>query len=361
MVNLIHNRFPHIRRKDPIELPDELVKEILPAGDFHLQEERRLFYVGMTRAKERLYLTSAQDYGGIRTRKVSPFVLEALDRPQIDEINIRTKAQEKIERFAQPPGGKQQGLSQIPEEQILSLSHFQVDDYLTCPLKYKYVHILRVPILPHHTVIYGKALHSAVEFYHRQKLAGIPVTLDNLIRLFEETWRSEGFLSREHEERRFKTGKAALQQFFEKEEASHVVPKLIEERFSFLIENNRINGRWDRVDERDGQVVIIDFKSSEVHQQEAADKRTKDSLQLAIYAMAYQQTYHKLPDCVELHFLESGLVGSSPVTDKMLSKTEEKIQQAAAGIRKRDYTANPNYQACRFCAYVELCPSAMRS
>ncbi len=361
MVSLIHNRFPHTRRSDPIELPDQLVKEILPSGDFHLQEERRLFYVGMTRAKERLYLTSAEDYGGVRKRKVSPFVLEALDRPHIDEINVKARAEERIERFAPPPEGIRGNLGPIPENQILKLSYFQVDDYLTCPLKYKYVHILRVPILPHHTVIYGKALHSAVEFYHKQKLAGIPVTLDNLIRLFETSWRSEGFLSREHEERRFESGKEALRQFFEKEESSGIVPKWIEERFSFLFENNRMEGRWDRIDERDGQVVIIDFKSSEVFQQEAADRRTKDSLQLAIYAMAYQKTFQRLPDFIELRFLESGLVGRSPVTEKMLSKTEEKIHQAAAGIRKRDYGAAPGYQVCRYCAYMELCPSAVRS
>src|SRR3989344_3119902 len=50
LANMVDKRFPSIERKDPIELPDELIKDIKPKGDVHLQEERRLCYVAMTRA-----------------------------------------------------------------------------------------------------------------------------------------------------------------------------------------------------------------------------------------------------------------------------------------------------------------------
>ena len=70
IVNMVDQRFPTIERHDPIEIPDALVKDILPEGDFHLQEERRLFYVAMTRAKKGLYFTSAENYGGVRKKKI---------------------------------------------------------------------------------------------------------------------------------------------------------------------------------------------------------------------------------------------------------------------------------------------------
>ena len=73
LVTLVQDKFPLRGRKDAFELPVELIKETLPSGDFHKQEERRLFYVGMTRAKRELHLTSARDYGGTRERKVSQF------------------------------------------------------------------------------------------------------------------------------------------------------------------------------------------------------------------------------------------------------------------------------------------------
>lgn len=358
MVSLISNRFPHSRRRELIELDAELTQEILPSGDFHIQEERRLFYVGMTRAKDRLILTSAEDYGGVRKRKVSPFILEALDRPKADAVQIRAGAEERIHRFAPPPEDTLRPAEAVPRDTVLTLSHYQIDDYLTCPLKYKYVHILRVPILPHHSVVYGKALHAAVELYNRQKFNGIPVRLDQLIETYKGAWKNVGFLSREHEERRFEAGKAALASFFASEEASGHTPARVEERFSFLIGNNRVAGRWDRVDERDGEIVIIDFKSSAVHRQEQADKRVSESLQLMIYAMAYEQTAGRRPDRVELRFLESGLTGRSQADDAMMGKAREKIEKAAAGIRKRSYTATPSYQICRFCAYAEVCPAA---
>ncbi|MBN2028647.1 ATP-dependent helicase [bacterium] len=359
MVSLIHNRFPHTQRKDPIELPDDLVKEILPKGDFHLQEERRLFYVGMTRAKDRLIFTSAQDYGGVGNRKVSPFVLEALDRPHLDLVSMKTGALDKIRRFASVQEETVQTTTAMSKESILNLSHYQVDDYETCPLKYKYVHILRLPFF-HHTIIYGKAVHAAVELYFRHKMNSIPVSVNDLQSAYKMAWRNIGFLSREHEERRFEAGLEVIRQFFEREETAGHVPKFIEEPFSFMLGKNRISGRWDRVDEREGQIVIVDFKTSEVHKQDAADRRVKESLQLVIYAMAYAIKWDRLPDRIELHFIESGLVGSAEVNNKMFQKVEEVITRTAEGIRRRDYAPNPSYQSCKYCAYTEICPSGIK-
>ncbi|PIZ98091.1 MAG: hypothetical protein COX78_03850, partial [Candidatus Levybacteria bacterium CG_4_10_14_0_2_um_filter_35_8] len=77
LVNLVSQRFPTRERQELIPIPTEFIKEILPSGDFHLEEERRLFYVGMTRAKSLLFFTAAQYYGeGKRERKISPFVFE---------------------------------------------------------------------------------------------------------------------------------------------------------------------------------------------------------------------------------------------------------------------------------------------
>ncbi|OGM11656.1 hypothetical protein A2Z22_02545, partial [Candidatus Woesebacteria bacterium RBG_16_34_12] len=79
LVNLVGQRFPTIERREQIPIPDELIKEVLPQGDYHLEEERRLFYVGMTRAMDRLYFTAADYYGeGKREKHLSPFIFESL-------------------------------------------------------------------------------------------------------------------------------------------------------------------------------------------------------------------------------------------------------------------------------------------
>ncbi len=356
MVGLVQNRFPHTRRREPLSLPEPLIKEILPSGDFHLQEERRLFYVGMTRAKRELYLTSARDYGGHRPRKVSQFVMEALDKPKADIDYLPISALEAIRRNAPRPKKVAEPLPPLPQGTPLSLSFYQLDDYLTCPLKYKYIHILRVPILPHHAVIYGKALHQAVGEYYLRKRKGMRVDLDDLIGIFEGAWRSEGFLSPQHEELTLQAGRKALAGFFEAQEQEGITPLLVEEDFSFILDGNRIRGRWDRVDRRNGGIYIVDFKSSQINDQEKADRRARENTQLALYALAYQQVYGEVPKGVELHFLGSGVVGSHLIGERDLRRAREMVQEASRGIRDRDFAPRPRYLACKDCPFSHICP-----
>ncbi|MEE9181476.1 MAG: ATP-dependent helicase, partial [candidate division NC10 bacterium] len=199
LVGLAADKFPSRGRRDRIELPAPLIKDRIPEGDVRLQEERRLFYVAMTRAKEELCFTSSRDSGTGRPKKVSPFVLEALDVPMPEEAAFRASPDEVIARFASPAGEGSGVREPMAADEILTLSHFSVDDYRTCPLKYKYVHVLQVPIREHHAVIYGKALHDAVQAYFRRKMRGVRMTLGELWRVFEGSWVSRGFLSREHE------------------------------------------------------------------------------------------------------------------------------------------------------------------
>jgi len=353
MVGLVSDRFPTRHKREAIPLPDELVKDILPTGDFHIQEERRLFYVGMTRSKRELYFTSAESYGGVRAKKVSQFVLEALDQPRADIEVFKSTALESIQRHAAQK--KTRIGRQSARKGIINLSYYQIDDYLTCPLKYKYIHVLRVPILQHHTVVYGKALHDAINQYHLMRMKGERVTLEQLFSIFENLWRSEGFLTRDHEERRFQSGREALAKFYNSEEKSPYLPVFVEEKFSFIRGENRIVGRWDRIDIRDDNVYVIDYKSSDVKKQKDADKRTKDSLQLAIYTLACRERFPNKNIICQLHFLESGLIGETIYKESKLSKTEAKIEEAARGIRTFNYKATPGYISCRYCAYNQIC------
>ncbi len=361
LVGLVEQRFPTRERSEPLPLPLELVREDIPSGDFHLQEERRLFYVGMTRARDELYLASARDYGAkttVRGRKVSRFVMEALDLPPEKLKPAPSSALEAIARHAPPadPPGPVTAPAPLRPEDPLRLSHYQIDDYQTCPLKYKYRHILQIPIYQHHSVVYGSAIHNAISEYLKAKIAGEPYSADALIAAFDRSWRSEGFLSRAHEERRIAAGRQLLRRFYEKQEAEGRPPAAVEKEFSFVIGPNRVTGRWDRVDERDGEVVIVDYKSSEVRDAKEANRKTKESLQLSIYALGYRERFGRLPDRVELQFLESGMVGSAVKDENDVAETVEIIEQVAEGIRAREFAPRPTFQACRYCAYREICP-----
>ena len=140
----------------------------------------------------------------------------------------------------------------------------------------------------------------------------------------------------------------------------------MEREFSFSLGGDRIRGRWDRVDiepaddetgppagiaapaphadtiaptfELTGRerVTITDYKTSDVRDPAKARQRARDSLQLQIYAMAYEAVAGRLPDAVQLHFLDTGVIGRAEVDARRLARGRERIAVAAAGIRAGD-------------------------
>ncbi|OGD92626.1 hypothetical protein A2697_00495 [Candidatus Curtissbacteria bacterium RIFCSPHIGHO2_01_FULL_41_44] len=366
LVNLVSDRFPVRARPESIEVPEALIKETLPTGDWHLQEERRLFYVGMTRARDLLYFSWSRDIGGARAKKISPFVLEAQDQPKPKATLAKLSPLEKIEKFAPTPLRTTQ--TQIFDVDVLKLTQGSIDDYLTCAYKYRYVHVLKVPILRHHAIVYGSALHSAVAAFLRSRKNGKPLTLPQLLEVFENAWDSEGFLTIEHEEKRKNQGKLALESFYKREAKSKDAPSLIEARFKFSLKGISITGRYDRIDVKTGsKVSIIDYKSSENIDQERANAQAKESTQLAIYALSYFKNYGILPEKIALHFLENGIEGVYTPTQKDLEKVENLILQTADKIRhdtkNNQFIANPKYfgrkPACVYCAYNSICPFSL--
>lgn len=366
MVNLVSDRFPTRSRKEAIELPQEVIKETLPEGDWHMQEERRLFYVGMTRAKDLLYFTWSRDVGGSRAKKLSPFVLEALDKPKSDATLASLSAKEKIEKFAPiPPRATQQVFFDVD---VLKLTQGSIDDYLTCAYKYRYIHLLKIPILRHHAIAYGAALHAAVAAFLNSKKQDKPMNLNQVLEVFERVWDSEGFLTIEHEEKRKAQGKQALESFWRRESKSTDMPTLIESKFSFSLKEVTIVGRFDRVDIKQGsKITIIDYKSSENIDEERAIAQAKESTQLGIYALYYWKRHKILPEKVALHFLETGLEAGYSPTKKDLEKVENLILETADNIRRdtknNSFVANPKYfgrePACTYCAYNSICPFSL--
>jgi DNA helicase-2/ATP-dependent DNA helicase PcrA len=250
-------------------------------------------------------------------------------------------------------------------------------------------------------MIYGSALHKAVQEFHRRHARGEVMSEAELIDSFEVAWRNEGFLTREHEEARMEAGRAALRRFrTEQLQQGAVIPAYVEREFAFSLNGDRIRGRWDRVDiePADGtlagpairrprattaaaagpslailtpdvvtdtlpllppeRVTITDYKSSDVRDPAQARQRARESLQLTIYALGYQALTGRLPDAVQLYFLESGLVGRAEVDERRIARGQAQIAAAASGIRARDFHARPDPLACTYCPFRDICPAS---
>lgn len=353
LVSLVSNIFPHRKMPRLVDLPLDLVKEPipdLPDADVHQQEERRLFYVGMTRAQEELILTSARDYGGKRERRVSEFIIEALDLTKEKIIPQKVQKLEQLKRYGKVEESEPEYLERSG---LLVLSSTGIDDWLTCPRKFWYIHRLKVPTPKHHTIVYGTAVHKALAAYLKAKKESKKFKLKDMIDVFESSWVSEGFISQQHEEERFKKGKETIAQFFEREEKLGVVPTLVEEKFSFMLDDIRVEGRWDRVDDDN---IIIDYKTGDVLTKKQADQRVRNSVQLSIYTLAYKERFAgQLPARVELHFVDTRITGELKNIAQKTEKIKGIIKEVAAGIRRNDFEHRPQYRACDFCPCRTLC------
>ena len=347
--SLIADRFPARIRHEVLELPDQLIAEKLPTGDAHLEEERRLAYVAMTRAKEYLILSGASAVGeGIRPKKPSPFVFEAVGLTEVGPAQEIVSARTYFDQFAPiEPAPK---TARLPEyDGVLFLSPAMIEAYQQDPYTFYWRYVLKAPQPPSRHLNYGNAIHAAIEAYYRlrqktegrkQKAENHDILLAAVLKRYQEAWQGEGFDSKKDEERQFDHGKKTLTHFIARV-VDQPLPSGVEEEFILHLPGVRIRGRMDAVFR--GQGEIRDFKTSQLETQKQADQKVKDNLPIRIYALAYAKRFGELPQKITLDFVEANLEASLTPNQDVLTQTEAVITKTVAGIRAGQFDANPNF------------------
>jgi DNA helicase-2/ATP-dependent DNA helicase PcrA len=367
MVSLIDRRFPSSEHSEAIELPAALVKEILPQGDHHLEEERRLFYVGMTRAKKGLYLTSADDYGGARKRKLSRF---------LNELGYGSAGSASEEKTGALPVAMPEPASAAPAALRVSdsFSFTQLKAFENCPLQFKFAHILRIPVKGRGSFSFGKTMHAALQklfqtVAERQaasqatlfekapaegKTVGELVNENELDDLYEASWVDEWFESAGNKDEYRAKGKRILHAYYALMKGEHIRPLYLEKKFNLKIGDATFRGAIDRVDELPGGVVrIVDYKTGAVKNED--EIKFEDKQQLLIYQIACLEVLGKKPQALAYVFLEDGSSVEFVGTDKDLEKTRAYVERSIAAIRASDFAADPSEFKCKHCDFKEIC------
>ena len=355
VVNCVGDRFPTRRRGDPIKVPENITKENLPQGNSHLQEERRLFYVACTRARDYLFLTLGKDYGGAREKKPSIFLKEI-------KLSISKPAQSSTQLSFLT------GIQSIPtkpkkvidsELQMQFVSFSQIDTFLTCPLKYKYRYILRVPSRPHHALTFGVTIHTTLNDFHLFETKGQPKDLKGLIGLYKHHFDETGYESEKHKKKRFKEGKRFLKEYFTVHKKQFPgKPFLLEKSFNIKIGEIPLYGKIDRIDETKEGYELIDYKTGTQKDQKYVDK----DRQLTIYAMAAKYALGITPQKLSLYFIEKNIKVSTKRNEEDLIKEMNNIQKTITDIKKSKFPAKANYPfPCNYCEYSLICPFAKKS
>lgn len=336
---LTEQTFPTYRQAEKIKLAEAILD---PGKGDHYQEERRLFYVALTRARQCVELSFASDHGGKRPKKPSRFISEAMGQDW-QEKSVKSSRQtamtELISSFEpfKEIKPKNTMISRLFRGDWLYLNTNQIADYLRSPREFWLFHVLCLPKGPFHTLVYGSAVHAALEHYYKFRLKSRPVSPTEVIKVFEQAWQSEGFASKEHETALFEQGKRVVASYIDSHKDDKLKPVAIEQPFELQIPEIKtvISGRYDIVLETPEGIEIRDFKTSRVKDQKKADSKAKDSIQLGIYGLSWEKLQQKPVFATSLEFIEDQKVGKN--TNISHDKTMDMITRAVNGIKSMDF------------------------
>ncbi len=363
---MVAQRFPSTSRREPLEIPAELIEEKVTENESNLPEERRLFYVACTRARKNLYISFSDKYEGNKKWKVSPFVTEALESGIITEtkffadgnqisgmpISKDDRVHKGLIETADSPGGIEE---YIPELNISRLSYSQIDAFKTCPLKYKFRYIFKIPTPSPHAANFGSSVHDTVNRFYQNISEGVEPTMDLLADLYEKCWIGGGYLSKAHENARKQKGREMMEIFFNHEkENGFKVPAFMERNFRLKVGGVAFSGRIDRIDRlEDGSFEVIDYKTGSSKR----DVNLKKDLQLSVYALACRDVFRLNVSKYSLFYLEDSYKASTVRSNEEVENVKTVLEDIAGEMKKSDFAATPGFN-CGYCEYRILCDKA---
>ena len=367
----------------------------LTPKEHHNCEERRLFYVAVTRAKRKLYLLvpkkatspfikelpdtlmedhemSTQDknvkYHSDLKVKYETSLQKALAREDYDRVNEYSRALKVIHEHEK---GNEINLGESDWEKQLKtefesdfqppvpdkvhLSASAIETYEACALKFRLGRIDGIPQTANKPeLVFGNIIHSVLQRYHEH---GKDQSLERILRLLNEEWKENSFDYQVREEKFKEQGIEMLTRYQSNMSDNPPVVVRTEEQFTFDIGPITIRGAIDRIDKTSEGISILDYKTSKT------SSSAKSNLQLAVYSMYLEQLEDDeiggLPESSILYFLrdEEEPVRDHSFTSEEIAKTKEKILAVAAGIRKREFSASKG-KHCDWCDYKNLiCPA----
>ncbi len=364
LVNLVEQRFPSVGRSHAIDFPPGLL-ETNVALDDHIAEERRLFYVAITRAKEGVYLMSAEDYGGARKKKISRFLTELEYSPTIT-APLRGNAMNDIVGDAKLSAAGNANIH-VPDK----ISFSQIAAFSNCPQQYKYAHIIGVPSYGKHQMSFGKSVHDTLQRFMERILAntalmqsslfGAPServampTLHDLMEMYDAAWIDEWYPDSATRDDYRERGRIYLKEYYAMLVKNPPSPKYLEKGFTLKVGDVLVKGRIDRIDTVPGGVEIIDYKTG-------SPKKTldwDDRRQLILYAIAGEESFVPPLHVKKLtfYYIESNTAVSFEPTDKDKEKLKLQIRETMERIRTSTFEATPGPQ-CQFCDFKDICPYA---
>jgi DNA helicase II / ATP-dependent DNA helicase PcrA len=359
--------FPASYRETLVEFPRELRdQDSATATDdktLYDQEERRLFYVAMTRARDSLRIYGKQGIG--RDKTPAGLMRELIGNPELRPwLRSRPALPSQPELIsiaaaadpAHPEGSRLAAWLALPAIEGLDarLSATAVETYENCPLQFKFEREWKLSRQVHAAMQYGAAMHRVLLTYYDSARLGRTRSDDELLQLFRDDLAASGIQDNYQKDLYLKQGDVQLRDFLAGTRSAPA-PEVLhtEEWFDVQIAGTKVAGRIDRMDRTsDGSVAIVDYKTGKARSQEDAD----ESLQLSIYAMAAHEKWGYRVGALLFYNLEGNVPVFSRRTEFQLEAARERVLDVAHGVAAGNFDPKVG-RHCNFCAFRGLCPA----
>lgn len=422
VVDVATNKLPLRYQAKTFYVPNDLSKGIKRQEDekeLYLQEERRLFYVAMTRAQNHLIVTYARRYGqNVRETKPSKFLeeiafmsnpkvsflqfsgtvaeeaMQAEERTErikyeiqerairsVNQMQLKTAVQRiielaKIKHFEE--SGTTEGFDPssilkvdnmdgnldaaltgkkvpIVNKEELRLSASKIKTYLECPLKFKFAHILEVPEPPRTYFDLGTAVHAVAERLTELQKEGIEPTEVLAFEILSKEWNSNAFQSETQENQQKNVAKEMIRTYLRWLSANQNKPIAVEQKFQLEIAGVIFHGVIDRVEQRPDGGYEVVDFKTGGVYENS--KSVREDPQMNIYALGVQKEYSEFPKKASLFYLKHDKIVPYEVESVQVEKVKQVIEHKTIAILNEEFDPTPSYQACRSCPYWDICDS----
>ncbi|MCC6722887.1 MAG: ATP-dependent helicase [Saprospiraceae bacterium] len=295
-----------------------------------LEARRRLFYVAMTRAKERLHISYATQGDDGKALMRTQFLDEIMgngkgasplgagtgieERPGSVSPMAILEAQAALLLESKPTEGigthDRAAVQALLEKFTLSVT--AMNKFLRCPLSFYYENVLRAPAVATEAAFYGVAMHNALRRGFDQVLRAAPGNrhfpfAGEFVQFFEhEMRRQQGFLSKKDFERRLDLGRQYLADYVRHHQANWTLNCKVEQEFNnVVVDGVPIMGILDRIDYlgKSGQEAhIVDYKTGGVDPERLRRPNFELAVrQLAVGSQSDSQLVQQSSDSSKLH------------------------------------------------------------
>ncbi len=306
-------------------------------------DERRLFYVAVTRSQKHLHMTTAPTPGNKRSVHPSSFFHDVLESKFVKRQRTNYDARKRGEPRSKP------SISNV------NLSFSDIRYYFECPYQFKMrtLYGFNAPLAE--ALGYGKSLHDALAELHQRAISGAPIQPSDADELVDRHLHVPFAYPTLRETMRA-SAKRTVANYIEARKSEFNKIEFSEKAIEVALEDGiNVSGRIDLVRRRDtDSIAIVDLKSTERAQAEELTEA-----QLHIYALGYRELTGKDADYVETYELDTQTRKPRAVDEDLITDVIGKVKATADALRANSFPATPNAIQCGRCDFSRLCSSCI--